>query len=165
VKKSRSRTSSATSESFTPKTASVTTFDADEHVYDAIRAGASGFLLKDVRPEELARAVRVVAAGETLLDQAVTRRLIERFVRRPHPRSGPDLGDLTAREREVLGAIARGASNAEIAAALVVSEATVKTHITHLLAKLGLRDRVQAVIFAYESGLVEPGEGRVPLSR
>ena len=148
-----------------PRVLVLTTFDADEHVYDAMRAGASGFLLKDVRPEDLARGVRVVAAGETLLAQAVTRRLIERFVRRPSPGSSLGLHDLTSREIEVLEMIASGKSNAEIAAALFVSEATVKTHVTHLLAKLGVRDRVQAVIFAYESGLVEPGVDRPAIGR
>jgi DNA-binding NarL/FixJ family response regulator len=148
-----------------PRVLVLTTFDADEHVYDAMHAGASGFLLKDVRPEDLARGVRVVAAGETLLAQAVTRRLIERFVRRPSPGSSPDLDDLTSREIEVLEMIASGKSNAEIASALFVSEATVKTHVTHLLAKLGVRDRVQAVIFAYESGLVEPGVDRPAIGR
>ena len=130
-----------------------------------MRAGASGFLLKDVRPEDLARGVQVVAAGETLLAQAVTRRLIERFARRPAPGSSLDLQDLTSREIEVLEMIASGKSNAEIASDLFVSEATVKTHVTHLLAKLGVRDRVQAVIFAYESGLVEPGIDRPAIGR
>jgi DNA-binding NarL/FixJ family response regulator len=140
-----------------PRIVMLTTFDADEHVYEAMRAGASGFLLKDLRPEDLAHAVRIVAAGDTLLANAVTRRLVERFVRRPPPGAQSDLQELTAREREVLELIARGRSNAEIATALFVSEGTVKTHVTHVLQKLGLRDRVQAVIFAYESGLVEPG--------
>ena len=140
-----------------PRIVMLTTFDADEHVYEAMRAGASGFLLKDLRPEDLAHAVRIVAAGDTLLANAVTRRLVERFVRRPPPGARSDVEELTAREREVLELIARGGSNAEIAAALFVSEGTVKTHVTHVLQKLGLRDRVQAVIFAYESGLVEPG--------
>jgi DNA-binding NarL/FixJ family response regulator len=140
-----------------PRLGVLPTVDADEHVYEAMKAGASGFLLKDLRPEDLARAVRTVAAGETLLANTVTRRLVERFVRRPPPGSHPDLHELTARETEVLELIARGRSNAEIASSLYVSEGTVKTHVTHLLQKLGLRDRVQAVIFAYESGLVEPG--------
>ena len=140
-----------------PRIVMLTTFDADEHVYEAMKAGASGFLLKDLRPEDLAHAVRIVAAGETLLANAVTRRLVERFVRRPAPGAHPDIQELTARETEVLELIARGRSNAEIAAGLFVSEGTVKTHVTHVLQKLGLRDRVQAVIFAYESGLVEPG--------
>ena len=150
-----------TSQPGAPHVLVLTTFDADEHVYEAMQAGASGFLLKDVRPEDLARAVRVVAVGETLLAEAITRRLIERFVRRPAPGSKPALGDLTSREVEVLELIAAGKSNAEIAAALFVTEGTVKTHVTHLLGKLNLRDRVQAVIFAYESGLVEPGAGRL----
>ena len=143
-----------------PRIVILTTFDADEHVYEAMKAGASGFLLKDLRPEDLAHAVRTVAAGETLLADAVTRRLVERFVLRPPPGSHPDLRDLTGREVEVLELIARGRSNAEIAAALFVGEATVKTHVTHVLQKLGLRDRVQLVIFAYETGLIEPGGER-----
>jgi len=140
-----------------PRVLILTTFDADEYVYEAMKAGASGFLLKDLRPEDLARAVRTVAAGETLLAESVTRRLVERFVRRPHPDEQRELAELTSREREVLELIARGLSNAEIGGALFLTEATVKTHVTHVLRKLGLRDRVQAVIFAYEAGLVEPG--------
>jgi DNA-binding NarL/FixJ family response regulator len=138
----------------------LTTFDADEYVYEAMKAGASGFLLKDVRPEQLAEAVRVVAAGDALLAPAIMRRLIEQFVRRPPPGSDKpvELADLTQRELEVLKLVARGLSNAEIAARLSVSEATVKTHVTHLLMKLDLRDRVQAVVLAYESGLVQPGD-------
>ena len=138
----------------------LTTFDADEYVYEAMKAGASGFLLKDVRPEQLAEAVRVVATGEALLAPTITRRLIEQFVNRPPPgsRKPPELADLTERELEVLKLVARGLSNAEIAAALSVSEATVKTHVTHILMKLNLRDRVQAVVLAYESGLIQPGE-------
>ena len=147
-----------------PRIVILTTFDADEHVYEAMKAGASGFLLKDLRPEDLAQAVRTVAAGETLLANAVTRRLVERFVRRPPPGSNPDLRDLTSRETEVLELVARGRSNAEIGAALYVGEATVKTHVTHVLQKLGLRDRVQLVIFAYETGLVEPGGEAVPVT-
>ena len=139
----------------------LTTFDLDEYVYQALRAGASGFLLKDTRPTDLLDAVRTVAAGESLLAPRVTRRVIEEFVRRP-PSSvrtlSPALGELTARELEVLKAIARGLSNAEIATELFVSETTVKTHVAHVLTKLDLRDRVQAVVLAYESGLVEPGE-------
>jgi DNA-binding NarL/FixJ family response regulator len=137
----------------------LTTFDVDEYVYEAMKAGASGFLLKDVRPEQLAEAVRVVAAGESLLAPAITRRLIAEFVRRPPPGSGrpAELSELSERELEVLKLIARGLSNAEIASALFVSEATVKTHVTHVLSKLRLRDRVQAVVLAYESGLVAPG--------
>jgi DNA-binding NarL/FixJ family response regulator len=137
----------------------LTTFDLDEYVYEALRAGASGFLLKDAPPSQLAEAVRTVAAGETLLAPAVTRRLVERFVRRPAPGAAVQgrLGELTDRELEVLNLIARGLSNSEIAAQLFLSEATVKTHVTRILAKLDLRDRVQAVVLAYESGLVEPG--------
>ena len=137
----------------------LTTFDLDEYVYEAMKAGASGFLVKDVRPEQLADAVRVVATGDTLLAPAITRRLIEQFVRRPAPTTGApaDLSELSKRELEVLTHIARGLSNAEIAQSLFVSEATIKTHVTHILTKLRLRDRVQAVVLAYESGLVEAG--------
>jgi DNA-binding NarL/FixJ family response regulator len=136
----------------------LTTFDLDEYVYAALRAGASGFLLKDAPREELVGAVRTVARGETLLAPAVTRRLIERFVARPAPtEAAPALSELSAREREVLHLLARGLTNAEIAAELFLGEATVKTHVARILRKLGLRDRVQAVVFAYESGLVEPG--------
>jgi DNA-binding NarL/FixJ family response regulator len=136
----------------------LTTFDLDEYVYEAMKAGASGFLLKDVPPERLADAVRVVAAGDSLLAPAITQRLIEEYVRRPPPGSGPpaEVSELTERELEVLKLIARGLSNGEIASELFVSEATVKTHVTHVLAKLRLRDRVQAVVLAYESGLVLP---------
>ena len=139
----------------------LTTFDLDDYVYDALRAGASGFLLKDVGREELVAAVRVVAAGEALLAPSVTRRLLEEFARRPvNERPSPaSLGALTPREREVLELVARGRSNAEIAAELFVGEATVKSHVAHLLMKLGLRDRVHAVIHAYEVGLLRPGEG------
>jgi DNA-binding NarL/FixJ family response regulator len=137
----------------------LTTFDVDEYVYEAMKAGASGFLLKDVRPEQLAEAVRIVAAGDTLLASTVTRRLVEEFVRRPAPGAGPPdaVSELTDRELEVLKLIARGLSNAQIADTLFVGEATVKTHVTHILAKLRLHDRVQAVVLAYESGLVQPG--------
>jgi DNA-binding NarL/FixJ family response regulator len=142
-----------------PRILMLTTFDLDEYVYEAMKAGASGFLLKEVPPEKLADAVRVVAAGETLLAPAITCRLIEEFVRRPPPGSGApaELSELTERELEVLKLLARGFSNAEIASSLVVSEATVKTHVTHILTKLRVRDRVQAVVLAYESGLVLPG--------
>jgi DNA-binding NarL/FixJ family response regulator len=134
----------------------LTTFDLDEHVYAALNAGASGFLLKDVTAERLFDAVRVVAAGEALLAPAVTRRLIAEFARL-RPRPSPTIAtNLTPRETEVLRLVAAGLSNAEIAAQLVVGEETVKTHISHTLAKLGLRDRTQAVVFAYESGLVVP---------
>jgi DNA-binding NarL/FixJ family response regulator len=144
-----------------PQVLVLTTFDLDEYVYEALRAGAGGFLLKDAPPERLADAVRTVAAGESLLAPAVTRRLVERFVRRPVPDSSTQerLARLTEREREVLLLVARGLSNAELARELYLSEATVKTHVTRVLTKLGLRDRVQAVVFAYETGLVEPGDG------
>jgi DNA-binding NarL/FixJ family response regulator len=137
----------------------LTTFDLDEYVYEALRAGASGFMLKDAPPSQLVEAVRTVAQGETLLAPAVTRRLVERYVRRPAPDAGAQerLAQLTDREREVLELIARGLSNGEIAARLFLSEATVKTHVTRILSKLDLRDRVQAVVLAYEVGLVEPG--------
>ncbi|UOY02004.1 response regulator [Blastococcus sp. PRF04-17] len=136
----------------------LTTFDVDSHVYDALRAGASGFLLKNAPPEELVAAIRQVSAGGALLDPAVTRRVIEEFARTPAPGPAPrEVATLTERELEVLQHVARGLSNAEIAATLVVSEATVKTHVARMLAKLGLRDRVQAVVFAYERGLVRPG--------
>jgi DNA-binding NarL/FixJ family response regulator len=137
----------------------LTTFDLDEYVFDALTAGASGFLLKDAPPEQLLAAIQVVAGGDALLAPSITRRLIEEFVRRPLPRSSPPsrLGGLTARELEVLRLLARGLSNAEIAAELVLGEATVKTHVGNLLTKLNLRDRVQAVVLAYESGLVQPG--------
>ena len=138
----------------------LTTFDEDRIVYDALKAGASGFLLKTVPPAQLVEAVRNVSAGESLLAPTVTRRLIEEFVRRPPPGEAhvDRLAGLTEREREVLGLIARGRSNAEIAATLVVSGATVKTHVNRIFAKLGLRDRVQAVLLAYETGLVRPGD-------
>jgi DNA-binding NarL/FixJ family response regulator len=138
----------------------LTTFDLDEYVYEALKAGASGFLLKDAPRDQLVGAVRTVAAGEALLAPALVRRLIEDFVRRPAPGalSPAELDDLTARELEVLTLVARGLANAEIATRLFVSEATVRTHVTHILAKLGLRDRVQAVVLAYESGLIRAGE-------
>lgn len=137
----------------------LTTFDLDEYVVEALRAGASGFLLKDVPPEDLVEAIRVVAAGDAIVAPSVTRRLIDRFAHLlPSPGAGPParVGDLTERELEVLKAVARGLSNAEIARELYVSETTVKTHVGHLLTKLGLRDRVQAVVLAYETGLVRP---------
>jgi DNA-binding NarL/FixJ family response regulator len=143
----------------------LTMFDLDEYVYDAVRAGASGFLLKDIRRDELAHAVRTVAAGEALLAPAATRRLLENLVRRPAhgpaPRLAGRLAALTRREREILRLVARGLSNAEVAATLVVTEHTVKTHVSRVLTKLGLRDRVQAVVFAYECGLVVAGESDI----
>jgi DNA-binding NarL/FixJ family response regulator len=143
-----------------PHVLMLTTFDLDQYVYDAMRMGASGFLLKDVRPEQLADAVRVVATGDTLLAPVIIRRLVEQYVRRPPPGTGkPErLAVLTERELDVLQLIARGRSNGEIAAQLFLSETTVKTHITHLFTKLKLRDRAQAVVLAYETGLIQPGE-------
>ena len=137
----------------------LTTFDLDQYVYEALRAGAAGFLLKDAPPNELAAAVRAVAAGDSLLAPSVTRRLIERFVALPAPRSANRdvLGDLSAREAEVLRLVARGLSNQQIADQLVVSTATVKSHVARLLMKLGLHDRTQAVVLAYETGFVTPG--------
>ncbi|MGW4384578.1 response regulator [Kitasatospora sp. NPDC004531] len=143
-----------------PRVLMLTTFDVDDYVYEALRAGASGFLLKDAPPADLISAVRVVAAGDALLAPSVTRRLIADFAQnRPAPRRDPRLrlNGLTPRETEVLGLIARGLSNQEIAAHLVLAEQTVKTHIGRILAKLNLRDRAQAVVLAYESGLVQPG--------
>jgi DNA-binding NarL/FixJ family response regulator len=137
----------------------LTTFDLDEYVYESLRAGASGFMLKDAPPEHLVDAIRIVASGDSLLAPAVTRRVIEGFVAGRPAREGPppELASLTARELEVLQALARGCSNAEIAKELFVSETTVKTHVARVLQKLNLRDRVQAVVLAYESGLVQPG--------
>jgi DNA-binding NarL/FixJ family response regulator len=138
----------------------LTTFGLDGYVYDALRAGASGFMLKDARPEEIAAAVRLIANGEALLAPAVTRAVIEEFARqRPAPAPSPPaaVGDLTPREREVLDLLARGLSNSEICQRLVISEATAKTHVARILQKLDLRDRVHAVIYAYESGLIAPG--------
>jgi DNA-binding NarL/FixJ family response regulator len=137
----------------------LTTYDLDEYVYDALQAGASGFLLKDTPPDQLAAGIRAVAGGEALLAPTVTRRLIEEFARLgPQRRARPsELDELTARELEVLRLMARGLSNAEIAETLVLGDTTVKTHVAHVLGKLGLRDRVQAVVLAYESGLVVPG--------
>ncbi|HEX2240680.1 MAG TPA: response regulator transcription factor [Actinomycetota bacterium] len=141
-----------------PRVLILTTFDLDEYVYEAMKAGASGFLLKSAPPGELAGAVRAVAGGDTLLAPEITKRLIEEFVGKSQPGERASLaGLLTDREREVLRMMARGLSNAEIAKALVVSEATVKTHVNRILGKLGLRDRVQAVVLAYESGFVTPG--------
>jgi len=143
------------------KVVMLTTFDMDEYVYEALRAGASGFLVKDVPPEQLIAGIRSVASGDALLAPSVTQRLIQEFVRRPPDgirTPSPELSGLTAREVEVLQMMARGLSNGEIASELFVSETTVKTHVAHLLSKLGVRDRVQAVVFAYESGVVAPGE-------
>jgi DNA-binding NarL/FixJ family response regulator len=142
-----------------PKVLVLTTFDLDDYVYQALRWGASGFLLKDASAEELANAVRIIAAGDALLAPGVTRRLIAEFARLGAPR-GPSrrqLDDLTERETEVLALVARGMSNAEIAGRLVVAEQTIKTHVSRILMKLGLRDRTQAVVLAYETGLVQPG--------
>ncbi|WP_129837625.1 response regulator transcription factor [Streptomyces sp. RFCAC02] len=144
-----------------PRVLMLTTFDVDDYVYEALAAGASGFLLKDAPPADLIAAVRIVAAGDALLAPSVTRRLIEGFVR-ARPRALPDeprLRGLTQRETEVLSLVARGRSNSEIAGALFVAEQTVKTHVSRIFDKLSLRDRAQAVVFAYESGLVTPGEG------
>jgi DNA-binding NarL/FixJ family response regulator len=135
----------------------LTTFDLDEYVYAAVRAGASGFLLKDVQPAELVDAIRVVAAGNSLFGPAATRRLVERFVAQPERSPSRTLDGLTEREREILALVAAGLSNAEIAARLYLSETTVKTHVSSLLRKLRVRDRVQAVIAAYDAGLVHPG--------
>jgi DNA-binding NarL/FixJ family response regulator len=145
-----------------PRVLMLTTFDLDEYVYEALRAGASGFLLKDAPAAELVHAVRVVAAGDALLAPSVTRRLIADFTKRPRARTtgpvGPPHSPLTPREEEVLTLIARGMSNAEISDTLVIAEQTTKTHVGRILMKLQLRDRAQAVVFAYESGLVTPGE-------
>jgi DNA-binding NarL/FixJ family response regulator len=140
----------------------LTTFGLDSYVYDALRAGASGFMLKDAPPEEIAAAVRIVAGGDALLAPAVTRAVIDEFARRPAPRepaAPPAIAELTAREREVLDLLVRGRSNPEICAQLVISDATAKTHVARILQKLGLRDRVQVVIYAYETGLVAPRDG------
>lgn len=142
-----------------PRVLVLTTFDLDEYVYGALRAGASGFLLKDAPEDQLVSAIRVISTGGSLFAPSVTRRLIEEFSRRATPTPPPHLGELTTRELEVLRLVARGLTNGEIAATLVVSEHTVKTHVAHLLQKLDLRDRTQAVIVAYESGLVRPGDG------
>jgi DNA-binding NarL/FixJ family response regulator len=137
----------------------LTTYDLDEYVYEALKAGAAGFLVKTDSPERLVEGVRVVAAGEALLAPEITRRLIDQFVSgaRPNAPAPPELEELTERELEVLKHLARGLSNAEIAGALYVSDGTVKTHVARILSKLGVRDRVQAVVFAYECGLVRPG--------
>lgn len=142
-----------------PRVLVLTTFGLEEYVYEALRAGASGFLLKDVPPEQLIDAVHVVARGDALLDPAITRSVIEAFASRPAARRelAERIEDLTPRERDVFALVARGLSNAEIAGELVVGDGTVKTHVAHLLLKLGVRDRVQAVIYAYEAGVVQPG--------
>jgi DNA-binding NarL/FixJ family response regulator len=143
-----------------PRVLMLTTFDLDRYVYEAMKAGAAGFMLKDVPREQLVASVRAVVDGGALLAPAITRRLVEQFVNRPAPTSGgtPDaLRDLTERELEVMRHVAQGRSNAEIATALYLSEATVRTHLSHILAKLGLRDRVQVVVAAYETGLAQPG--------
>jgi DNA-binding NarL/FixJ family response regulator len=142
-----------------PRVLVLTTFGLEEYVYEALRAGASGFLLKDVPPEQLISAVHVIARGDALLDPAITRSVIEAFASRPAARRelAERIGELTPRERDVFALVARGLSNAEIAGELVVGDGTVKTHVAHLLLKLGLRDRVQAVIYAYEAGVVQPG--------
>jgi DNA-binding NarL/FixJ family response regulator len=131
----------------------LTTFDLDDYVYEALRAGASGFVLKDDPPEQLLAAIRIVAGGEALLSPAITKRVIEKFTRLAHPQPPRELDELTERELDVFRLIARGLSNAEIGQTLYISDATVKTHITHILQKLGLRDRVQAVVLAHETGL------------
>ncbi|GAA2721218.1 response regulator transcription factor [Actinocorallia aurantiaca] len=143
-----------------PKVLMLTTFDLDDYVYEALRAGASGFLLKDASAAELAEAVRIIAAGDALLSPSVTRRLISEFSRLGGPRapSAKRIDDLTERETEVLALIAQGLSNVEVAARLVVAEQTVKTHFGRILQKLGLRDRAQAIVYAYETGLVRPGD-------
>jgi DNA-binding NarL/FixJ family response regulator len=137
----------------------LTTFEQDDYIFGALSAGASGFLLKRTSPEELLAAIHAVAGGDSLLSPSVTRIVVDRMARQPAPQAGSSerLGDLTAREREVLGLIARGLSNGEIGAELVIEESTVKTHVKRILMKLGLRDRIQAVIFAYETGLTQPG--------
>ncbi len=143
-----------------PRVLMLTTFDLDDYIYDALRAGASGFLLKDATPEQILEAVRVIGAGEALLAPAITRRLIAEFAARTQPTTEPRLRTLTPREREVLDQLARGLSNAQIARALSLAEQTVKSHVSAILLKLGLRDRVQAVVLAYESGLIVPGQSR-----
>jgi DNA-binding NarL/FixJ family response regulator len=135
----------------------LTTFDLDEYVYEALRAGASGFVLKDDPPEQLLAAIRTVAAGDALLSPTITKRVIEQFTRIPRPTPPKEIDDLSARERDVLRLVARGLSNAEIGQELFISETTVKTHVTHVLQKLDVRDRVQAVVLAYQAGLVEAG--------
>jgi DNA-binding NarL/FixJ family response regulator len=148
----------------TPRILILTTFDLDEYVYEALRAGASGFVLKDDPPEQLLAAIRIVAGGDALLSPGITKRVIKQFTRIPHPAPPRELDDLTERELEVFRLIARGFSNAEIGRELYISDTTVKTHITHILQKLKLRDRVQAVVLAYQTGLLE-ADTRRPSSR
>ena len=146
-----------------PRVLILTTFDLDEYVYDALRAGASGFLLKDAAADDLLQAIRVIAAGEALLAPSITRRLIEDYTRRPAPRRQPDaLASLTARELEVMRLLARGMSNSDIARELYLGDATVKTHLARIFTKLSLHDRAQAVVLAYETGLVQPGDRETP---
>lgn len=139
----------------------LTTFDLEEYVYDALQAGANGFLLKDAPPEELAAAVRIIARGDAVLSPAITKRLLGELTRRPRRIDTSRFESLTARERDVLRLMAQGFANVEIAEALFISEATVKTHVSHVLAKLKVRDRAQAIVLAYESGLVEPGSAEI----
>jgi DNA-binding NarL/FixJ family response regulator len=139
----------------------LTTFDLDEYVYEALRAGASGFVLKDDPPEQLIAAIRTVAAGDALLSPTITKRVIKQFTRIPRPEPPKEFDDLTAREQEILRLVARGLSNAEIGRDLYIGETTVKTHVTHILQKLSLRDRVQAVVLVYQTGVFEP-DGRRP---
>ena len=143
-----------------PRVLMLTTFDTDEYVYLALQAGASGFLLRSVPPEQLLHGIRLCAAGEALLAPSITRRLIEQFVARPRPGAHSErLADLTVREKQVLGEIGRGHANSDIAKTLYLSEATVKTHVSRIFAKLDVRDRAQAVVVAYETGLIQPGRG------
>jgi DNA-binding NarL/FixJ family response regulator len=141
----------------------LTTFDLDEYVFEALKAGASGFVLKDDTPEQLIAAIRTVADGEALLSPAITRRVIEKFVRISPPTAPNEFGELSERERDVFRMMARGLSNAEIGSELYISETTVKTHVTHILQKLNLRDRVQAVVLAYQTGLFEPDSRPPPI--
>ena len=146
-----------------PRVLILTTFDLDEYVYDALRAGASGFLLKDAAADDLLQAIRVIAAGEALLAPSITRRLIEDYTRRPAPRRQPDaMASLTTRELEVMRLLARGMPNTDIARELYLGDATVKTHIARIFTKLNLHDRAQAVVLAYETGLVQPGDRETP---
>ncbi len=148
-----------------PRVLILTTFDLDQYVYEALRAGASGFLLKDAAADDLLQAIRVIAAGEALLAPSITRRLIEDYARRPAPRYRPDaLANLTARELEVMRLLARGMSNTDIARELFLGDATIKTHVARIFSKLSLHDRAQAVVLAYEAGLVQPGDRETPHS-